>query len=87
MKPVVGDMNTLFIKGFPSDTTEDELLEEFKHFGLVKNLSTVPGKGFGFVSFENSSQAEDAIIGMRDRIFKGNFLIIDLYENKNSWAL
>lgn len=29
-KPVSGDMNALFIKGIPSDATEDELLEEFK---------------------------------------------------------
>ena len=56
----------MFVKGFPGDTTEDELLEEFKHFGLVKNISIVPGKGFGFLSFETSTQAEDAIIGMRD---------------------
>lgn len=75
----------MFVKGFPNDTTEDELLEEFKHFGLVKNISIAPGKGFGFISFENCTQAEDAIIGMRDWIFKGGFLTIELYENKNSW--
>ena len=55
IKPVSGELNNLFVKGFPSDTTEDELLEEFKHFGLVKNISIVQGKGFGFVSFENST--------------------------------
>jgi len=55
VKPVAGELNSLFIKGFPADTTEDELLEEFKHFGLVKNVSIVPGKGFGFISFENST--------------------------------
>lgn len=55
VKPVAGDLNNLFIKGFPGDTSEDELLEEFKHFGLVKNISIVPGKGFGFISFENST--------------------------------
>ena len=74
----------MFIKGFSSDTTEDELLEEFKHFGLVKNISIVPGKGYALISFENASQAEDAIIGMRDKVFKGGFLTIEVYENKHS---
>ena len=84
IKPVSGELNNLFVKGFPSDTTEDELLEEFKHFGLVKNISIVQGKGFGFVSFENSTQAEDAIIGMRDKAFKGGYLTIEVYENKHA---
>ena len=30
IKPVSGELNNLFVKGFPVDTTEDELLEEFK---------------------------------------------------------
>lgn len=28
-KPASGDLNTLFIKNIPSDTTDEELLEEF----------------------------------------------------------
>lgn len=39
IKPVSGELNNLFVKGFPADTTEDELLEEFKQFGLVKTIN------------------------------------------------
>jgi len=74
----------LFVWGFPVTTTEDELLEEFKQYGLVKNLSIIPGKGFGIVSFETPQQAEEAIISLRDKPFKNVFLTIEVYENKQS---
>lgn len=83
IKPVSGELNNLFVKGFPADTTEDELLEEFKSFGLVKTITIAQGKGFGYVSFENVSQAEDAIIGMRDKLFKGQYISVEVYENKH----
>lgn len=51
-KPAFGELNNLYVRGFPIDTTEDELLEEFKQYGLVKNISIVSGKGFGYVTFE-----------------------------------
>lgn len=81
-KPAFGELNNLYVKGFPLDTTEDELLEQFKQFGLVKNISIVTGKGFGYISYENSTQAEDAIIAMRSQSFKGGFLTVELYESK-----
>jgi RNA recognition motif-containing protein len=79
---MAGDLNNLFVKGFPEDTTEEELHEAFQSFGIIKSLSVVKGRGFGYVSFETPLQAEDAIIGMRERPFKGKTLVIEVYENK-----
>jgi len=42
----------LFVNHIPLDVTEEELQEEFKQFGLVKSCTIVPGKGFGYVSFD-----------------------------------
>lgn len=49
---------------------------------MIKSISVVKGKGFGYVCFENSQQAEEAIIGMRTKPFKGQILEVDLYESK-----
>jgi RNA recognition motif-containing protein len=65
-KPKSGDLNCLFVKGFPEDTSDEEFVEEFKQYGLVEQFYIVPGKDFGFVSFSKPSQAEDAIIKSRD---------------------
>jgi RNA recognition motif-containing protein len=81
---LTGELNNLFVRGFPLDTSEDELLEEFKQYGLVKNISVIPGKGYAIISFDSPLHAEDAIIGLRDRLFKGQLLQIDVYENKSS---
>lgn len=77
-------MNALFVRGIPSDATEDELLEEFKQYGLVKSLSIASGKGFGYVLFDTCTQAENAIIGTRDWLFKGSQLSLELYVDKHS---
>lgn len=73
----------MFVNHIPLDVTEEELQEEFKQFGLVKSCTIVPGKGFGYVSFDTYWEAENAIIGLRDKTFWGSILSIDIYENKH----
>lgn len=45
-------------------------------------IQVIKGKCMGYISFENSSQAETAIIEMGKTLFKGKKLTIELYKPK-----
>lgn len=34
-----GDLNYIFIKDFPQETSEDEVISEFEQFGVITNFS------------------------------------------------
>ena len=57
--------NNVYVKGFPVDYSDDNLIDLFKEFGKIQNVAimrdgTGISKGFGFVCFEDSSSAEKA---------------------------
>lgn len=76
------EFSTLFVSGFSQDTTEEELLEEFQNYGLVKSCNKIPSKNFAIIQFDNSTQAENAILGFREKLFQGAKLFIDIYKQK-----
>ncbi|KAG0041969.1 hypothetical protein BGZ83_001066, partial [Gryganskiella cystojenkinii] len=56
----------IYIKGFPFDTDESELLDLFSCFGQVADVYLVPTpegslRGFGFMTFATAKSAETAI--------------------------
>jgi polyadenylate-binding protein len=57
--------NNVYVKGFPTDYTDENLEDIFKEFGKIQNVAIMRdgnglSKGFGFVCFEDSSAAEKA---------------------------
>lgn len=75
-----GEYNNLYVKGFPVGTTENELIDEFGKYGLVKKVFVKPGKDFGFVQFSDYKEAEKCMIESRKNTFRGYKLTIELYE-------
>lgn len=54
-------IRTLFLGGLTPDVTESKVREYFREFGLVENVNLIPGRGIGFVDFENRTEAEKAM--------------------------
>lgn len=60
-------MTKLFVGGLPYSVTQDQLRDLFSQFGTVASAVVVTdkftgqSKGFGFVEFENDSEAQQAI--------------------------
>ncbi len=57
----------LFVGGLSWDTTTERLREAFARFGSILEATVIPdretgrSRGFGFVTFENPRDAEEAI--------------------------
>lgn len=69
--------NKIFIGGLSYNTTEESLSAKLDEYGkviairIVTNVETGRSRGFGFATFENSSQAEDAISKLNNEMFEG----------------
>jgi len=75
--------NKVFVGGLSWNITDESLAEEFGRFGTVKHAKVVTdretgkSRGFGFVSFDESSAAEDAITGMDGREIDGRVVRVN----------
>ncbi|MFW5853297.1 MAG: RNA recognition motif domain-containing protein [Patescibacteria group bacterium] len=76
-------MTKLFVGGLPYSTSEGELEEAFAKAGtvasaiIIKDRETGRSKGFGFVEFENSDEANKAIEMWNDKDFGGRTLVVN----------
>ena len=52
---------SLFVGGLAWQTTEDSLRSYFRQFGPLKSVVVIPGRGFGFVRFCDSCNAETVL--------------------------
>ncbi|AGO10144.1 AaceriAAR151Wp [[Ashbya] aceris (nom. inval.)] len=63
---------TVFIGGLSNMISESQLHALFMPFGNILSVKVPPGRGCGFVRFENRMDAEAAIQGMQGFIVGGN---------------
>jgi RNA recognition motif-containing protein len=61
MTPNIGTAPSLFVFHLPPDATESTLRVLFEPYGAVSSVRVLPGKGYGFVNFENVQSAITAI--------------------------
>lgn len=55
---------SLFVFHLPSDATESSLRQLFETYGALVSVRVLPGKGYGFVNFENVQSAIAAVNGL-----------------------
>lgn len=82
------NFTNVYVKGFTSDVTKEELEALFNPHGKVTSCvieTDADGKSkkFGFVNFEEHSQALAAINAVNDLDFKGGKLYVSRAQNKN----
>lgn len=67
MQPAMNDENKIYVGGLSLDTTSESLRAHFWHFGEVTDCVVMPdrvtgkSRGFGFVTFRDSSAANAAL--------------------------
>lgn len=70
-------MKKLFVGGLSWDTNNDSLKNKFEEYGsvveakVIYDRETDRSRGFGFVTFANKEDAEDAIRGLDGTTFDG----------------
>ena len=80
----------LFVANFNEDTTEEDLDELFRPFGKVRNVSiftdweTGKSRGFGFVEFDDTRDAERAIEELDSRRWNGRHLKVSEARTQKS---
>jgi len=73
----------LFVGGLSWDTQNDGLREAFEQYGdvsdavVITDRQTGRSRGFGFVTFENDSDAQDALQAMNGSMLDGRTLNVD----------
>ena len=58
----IDKMSRIFVGGLPEDASRGELEKEFEYFGRLKDVWVARNPpGFGFIIFDDSRDAEDAV--------------------------
>ncbi|KAI8334405.1 hypothetical protein BC941DRAFT_432912 [Chlamydoabsidia padenii] len=57
-------LKKIYIGDLVTGTTESELEQAFLRFGPIKHIKLIEGKEYGFITFEDSSSAQEAISTM-----------------------
>src|SRR5690606_26764685 len=80
----------LFVAGLPYDLDDDELMEIFEKFGVVKSAKvamdkeTGKSRGFGFVDMQNDDEARDAIENLNDISLGKKPLVVKQADERTS---
>ena len=85
-------MTSIFVVGFPKDTTPLTLLELFSQYGTVENLNIVEdpktgqGKGYAFIQMKSLKSAERAVAALNGFDIRGRKLTVKIgdKEKKNT---
>ncbi|KAI8893238.1 hypothetical protein BC833DRAFT_532029 [Globomyces pollinis-pini] len=83
-------MSKLFIGGLSFNTDKDSLTDAFSVYGPVSDAVVIldresgRSKGFGFVTFENEKDADDAIEKMNEQELDGRRIRVDKATDRGS---
>ena len=78
-------MTRLFIGGLNDTTTRHDLEKEFEIFGKVEDIFVARNPpGFGFVVFEKSRDAEDAIKDMDGQLLYGQKIRVEYARERGA---
>jgi RNA recognition motif-containing protein len=67
----------LYVGNLSYSVTSEQLQELFGNYGEVQSVNIIEGKGFGFIEFAETSQAEAAMEALNGSEFEGRTLKID----------
>jgi RNA recognition motif-containing protein len=77
-------MTSIFIVGFPKDTTPLNLLELFSQYGTVVNLNIVEdpktgtSKGYAFIEMKSLKSADRAVAALNGSDLRGRKLTVKI---------
>ncbi|KAK7467507.1 hypothetical protein VKT23_004561 [Stygiomarasmius scandens] len=74
----------LYLGRLPSDARQDDVEKLFEGYGRVVECTVKTGKGFGFVEFENSKDAEDAVQNFNGKNFMGTSIVVEFAKESRT---
>ncbi|EOA28897.1 hypothetical protein CARUB_v10025143mg [Capsella rubella] len=75
--------STLFVKGVSFSSTEETLAQAFSQYGQVLKVDMIMDKfrrrpkGFAYVTFSSTEEAEKALLELNGQLVDGRVLILD----------
>ena len=78
----------IFVGNLPFSVDKDALEKAFTQYGKVVGAKVIidrktnRSRGYGFVEFEQLTEAEDAVNGMNEKEFEGRNLTVSLAKNQ-----
>lgn len=79
----------LFVGGLSWNTDDDALRQAFEQYGdvtdakVIKDRDTGRSRGFGFVTFENAADSQNAMSEMNGTTLDGRTIKVDSAEEKS----
>ncbi|QPG75721.1 hypothetical protein FOA43_003080 [Brettanomyces nanus] len=74
---------TVFVGGLAASVSEDTLRTLFEPFGPIVHVRVPPGKGCGFVKFEDRGSAQQAVAGMEGFVIGGSRIRLSWGRSSN----
>lgn len=84
--------NKLYVGNLPYSVRDDDLQQQFGHFGQVRSAKvmmdreTGRSKGFGFVEMSSGAEAQSAIQGLAGHSVEGRALVVNLARPREERA-
>lgn len=80
--------NNLYVRNFSPEFKDEDLKELFVEFGEIKSCRVMVdekghGRGFGFVCFANTEQANAALREMNGRMLNGKPLVVNIAQRRD----
>ncbi len=78
----------LYVGNLPFSVTQDDVKNEFSKYGTVEDCKLITDRetgkprGFGFMTFANSQEADAAIAGLHGQNFAGRSLTVNEAEER-----
>ena len=85
-------MKKLFVGGLSWDTDNDSLRHKFEEYGAVSEAKVIydretdRSRGFGFVTFKNNTDAEDAMQQLDGKDFDGRVIKVNEAQERQDRA-
>ena len=88
-KPRVEERRSIFVRSLPTEATNETLAEFFseyfpvKHATVITDAKTKQSKGFGFVTFADAEDAQQAKVALDKKNWQGRGIRIEIAEPRH----
>eukprot|EP00656_Telonema_subtile_P028320 TRINITY_DN30714_c0_g1_i1.p1 TRINITY_DN30714_c0_g1~~TRINITY_DN30714_c0_g1_i1.p1 ORF type:complete len:127 (-),score=45.48 TRINITY_DN30714_c0_g1_i1:69-449(-) len=80
--------NNLYVRNFSQEYSDEDLKELFAEYGEIRSCKVMTNpdttsRGFGFVSFVNAEQANNALREMNGRMLNSKPLVVNIAQRRD----
>ncbi|KAL4503331.1 hypothetical protein ABPG72_000937 [Tetrahymena utriculariae] len=75
--------NTIFIGKLSSRVREEDLRDEFRRYGRIRDIDFRRQRGFAFIEYSSSSDAKQAVEDMDGQRFEDTRIVVQYKENRS----